>query len=341
MKKVLLTGAAGFIGGYTAREFASRGWHVFALEHKTPFAKFDARPGALSVLRGDASDESSLRAAVNAAAAGTPLAAIVHCAGRASDVGRRKEFRRTNYEPVKHFVRLTRDKAAGRLVFVSTTDVYGLRDFNRGTEDELPLEDNTGNPYPEYKIKAEELIRRELPPEKFSIIRPAAVWGAGDRTFAPRILGFLRMSPWIIHFGKWRGANRWPLAHVRNVAAALFLAAALPEAAGRAINVIDDEITSADEFYRILAGIYLPGKNFKSITLPFPAGKILGGAVTAVSNLLNLKHPFMDPSLYALYSANCGLDFDNTRLKGLFQAAGRRLFTREEGVRELRDLRGA
>jgi len=68
---------------------------------------------------------------------------------------------------------------------------------------------------------------------------------------------------------------------------------------------------------------------------------LLGGGITAVSNFLNLKHPFMDPSLYALYSANYNLDFDNTRLKGLFQAAGRRPFTREEGLRELAALRGA
>lgn len=341
MKKVLVTGAAGFIGNYTAREFASRGWHVFALTHLSPFPVFEPGPGAVTVLTGDASDEASINAAVSAAAAGTGLDAIVHCAGRASDVGRREEFRRANFEPVRHLARLTRDTGAGRLVFVSTTDVYGMRDFSRGTEEGLPLGDNLGNPYPEYKIAAENWIRQNLPPGKFSIIRPAAVWGAGDRTFAPRILSFLRMVPWIIHFGKWRGANRWPLAHVRNVAASLFLAASLPSAAGQAINVIDDEVTSADEFYRILAGLYLPGKKFKSVILPFWPAKILGGGITAVSNLLNLKHPFMDPSLYALYAVSCDLDFDNTRLKALFRAAGRRLLTREEGIRELAALTGS
>lgn len=336
MKKVFLTGAAGFIGSYAAREFRSRGWHVFALEHRAPVNKPEAgQPGALTVLRGDASDEASLRAAVNEAAAGTGLDAIVHCAGRASDIGRREEFRRANFEPVRELVKLTRETGTGRFVFVSTTDVYGMRDFNGEAEDDLPLMDNIGNPYPEYKIAAEKLLREELPPEKYSIIRPAAVWGEGDKTFAPRILSFLRMTPWIIHFGKWRGANRWPLAHVRNVAASIFLAATQPGAAGKAINVLDGEVTSADEFYRILAGVYLPGRKFRSVALPFPAGKALGSVVTAVSNLLNLKHPFMDPSLYALYAANCNLDLDNARMKALFQAAGRRLVTRVEGVAEL------
>ena len=122
MKKVFLTGAAGFIGSYAARQFRSQGWHVFALEHRAPVNKPEAgQPGALTVLRGDASDEASLRAAVREAAGGAGLDAIVHCAGRASDVGRREEFRKANFEPVRHLARLTRETGAGRFVFVSTT----------------------------------------------------------------------------------------------------------------------------------------------------------------------------------------------------------------------------
>jgi len=224
------------------------------------------------------------------------------------------------------------------VVFVSSTDVYGLRDFSGEAEDALPLQDNLGNPYPEFKIAAERLLREELPPEKYCIIRPAAVWGHGDKTFAPRILDFLKLTPWIIHFGRWRGANRWPLAHVRNVAAAVLLGAEAAAAAGLAVNVIDSERTSADEFYRLLASVYLPERSFKSVTLPFAAGRALGTGITAVSNLLNLDRPFMDPSLYALYAANCSLDFDNTRLKDLFAGAGRALVTRAEGIDELRRL---
>lgn len=338
MKKVLVTGAAGFIGGWCAREFAARGWHVCALEHRSKVAPFGAAPGRLEVLSGDASDAASLAAVFEKAG---PFDAVAHCAGRASDVGRREAFRRANFEPVRHLAALARSGAIGRLVFVSSTDVYGLRDFSGEAEDDLPFDDNLGNPYPFYKIEAEKLLRRELPPEKYSIVRPAAVWGVGDRTFAPRIINFLKLTPWMIHFGRWRGTNRWPLAHVRNVAAAVYLCAAGARAAGAAVNVVDDERTTADEFYRLLASVYLPGRAFKSVTLPFAAGRLLGSAVSAVSDGLNLDRPFMDPSLYALYAANRSLDFGNARLKALLAAAGRRLVTREEGVTELRAARGA
>lgn len=335
MKKVLVTGAAGFIGSYCTREFAARGWHVCALQHRARVTPFDAAPGRLDVLDGDVSDEASLTAVFKTSG---PFDAVVHCAGRASDVGRRAEFRRANFEPVRHLARLARSGAIGRIIFISTTDVYGLRDFAAAADEDTQLDDNLNNPYPFYKIEAEKLLRHELTPERYSIVRPAAVWGIGDHTFAPRILGFLRMTPWIIHFGKLRGNNRWPLAHVRNVAAAAGLCATEPTAAGLAVNVIDSERTTADEFYRLLASVYLPGRSFASVSLPFVAGQTLGTAITALSNLLNLDHPFMDPSLYALYAANCNLDFDNARLKSLLAAAGRRLVTRDEGLAELRSV---
>jgi nucleoside-diphosphate-sugar epimerase len=339
MPYVFLTGAAGFIGGYIARQFADEGWHVLALVHRGSSPELDrlAAGGRATLLRGDAADAAAVQAALSTALAarGATLDAIVHCAGRASDVGWPCEFRRVNFDSVKGLVALAQAWRVPRFVFVSTTDVYGLHDFHGEAEDDLPLAAHPRNPYPEFKIRAEAFIRAELPPERFSIIRPAQVWGVGDRTLTSRIVGFLRSSPWIVHFGPWRGRNRWPLAHVRNVALTAFLAATRPEAAGLAINVADDEQTSVDDFYRIVARIYLPQRQFKTVTLPFWLGQAMGAAVTAISNLLNLRQPFTDPSYYALYAVSRNLDFSNRRMHALFAAAGHAPFTREAGIREL------
>jgi nucleoside-diphosphate-sugar epimerase len=307
MKTVFLTGAAGFIGGHTAREFAARGFRVLALVHRTGSATLDelAGRGRARIVRGDAADFDGLHAAL----AGERLAAIVHAAGRASDVGRPVRFRRANLDSTVAMVRLTKALGVPRFVFVSTTDVYGLRDFAGETEDELPLRANVHHPYPETKIAAERHIRRHLPRKRYAIVRPATVWGPGDPTFAPRIVSFLRRSPVMIHFGRWRGRNRWPLAHVSTVARALVSAATDPAAAGRARNVLDPERTTADEFYRRVAAEHLPGKRYRSITLPFWLGEALGLGVSFVSDLLDLDHPFMDPTRYGLHLANRNLDF--------------------------------
>jgi nucleoside-diphosphate-sugar epimerase len=339
MKHVFITGAAGFIGGYVANRFVDEGRHVLALVHRTGSPNLDrlARDGRVTLIHGDATDAAGIRRQLDARLAGSNarLDAIVHCAGRASDVGRRREFRHANLESVSSLAALAAAMDVRRFVFVSTTDVYGLGDFNGESEDELPLRAHPRNPYPEFKIAAEAVVRNALPAARHAIVRPAQVWGVGDRTLTPRIVEFLRASPAIVHFGRWRGRNRWPLAHVKNVAETIFLAAERDEAAGQAINVVDDERTTMDEFYRLLAAVYLPHKTFRTINCPFILGQGMGLILSGLSNLMNLDRPLMDPSFYALYAVSRNLDFSNARMRRLMAAAGRVPFTRAAGLQQL------
>ena len=340
-RTVLVTGAAGFIGAHTAEAFAADGWRVFGLVHRRESPRFNAlaAAGRAEVVRGDVSDESQVRALLAQCGerAGRPPDAIVHCAGRASDTGRRSAFRRANFDPVRFLGAAVNDGLGGRLVFVSTTDVYGVLDHRSADEDHTPLRAVPRNPYPEFKIEAEHWMRARMPAERWSIVRPAAVWGPDDPTLTRRIAEFLRRSPWIVHFGPWRGRNRWPLAHVRNVAQAIVLAASLDEARGRAVNVLDRERTTIDEFYRMLGSAFLPGRTWRTVCLPFWTGWIAGAAVTAVSNLLNTARPVGDPTFYAVHSVSRDLDFSNARWLAWMRAAGRTPVTREEGLAELGD----
>ena len=320
-REVLITGASGFIGFETVRLFIERGWFVRAWTHRS--CRFELseyeQQGKLDILSGDLADATALTRAF----AGKPLPeAVVHCAGFASDIGPERHFQRANFESVKVLADWVAQTKINRLVFVSTTDVYGLRDFSGETEDELSFDQSPWNFYPRYKILAEEMLRERLPQEQWSIIRPAAVWGSGDRTLTPRFRDFLSWSPWILHFGCWRGQNRWPLAHVRNVALSCFLAATRAEASGCAIQVVDSRQLSIDAFYRAVGATHFPTRHYRSMTLPLWFGKLLGWSVSAISNMLNLEHAFMDPSLYAMYSVSCHLDFSNRRMLELFAKAG-------------------
>jgi len=343
MKHVFITGAAGFIGIHTVHVFIKKGWHVTALVHRRISKEFEqfAKSQALTIMKGDVTDIPALRSMLGAEVEGRGIMfdAVVHCAGRASDVGWRSGFRRTNFESVKGLVQIVKELNVGRFVFISTTDVYGLYDFNGESEDKLPLKSHPANPYPEFKIAAEKIIMAELPASQFCIVRPAQVWGVGDLTLTSRIVDFLKWSPWIIHFGKWHGLNRWPLAHVDNVAMAIFLATTHPDAAGLTINVIDDEKTTMEEFYRILAHLYLPDRRLRTVTIPFWIGQCAGAVVSAVSNLLNLRQPFLDPSFYALYAVSHNLDFSNKRMKELFAKAGYSIVSREDGVLQIKQSR--
>jgi nucleoside-diphosphate-sugar epimerase len=334
---VFITGAAGFIGGHTVREFLAQGWHVLALIHRRTSDELKelAKTGCVTLVHGDVTDRETIASALR----GRRLDAIVHCAGRASDVGRKRAFSAVNIESVKNLTALARELSVPRFVFVSSTDVYGLRDFHGEDEGDLSPADRPCNPYPWSKIEAEKWIMEDLPPDRWAIVRPAAVWGANDPTMTRRVIDFLGNTPRLVFFGKWHGRNRWPLAHVRNTAAAIFVATTMPQAAGCPFNVLDNEWTSVDEFFRIVGAVYYPDKTFKSVTLPCWLMRLPAALITLISNMLALDVPFMDPSSYALKTVSSNLDFSNQCMRALFRAAGRDVVTRAEGISEMRDGR--
>ena len=318
--QIMVTGAGGFIGGHIVRKCVSEGCFVQALAHRNIPAWLEelARKGQVKLYQADLRDYGRLSAIFEDLPS---LDSIIHCAAKASDIGREKDFKAVNFDAVKHLARLAQMNEAKRFVFISTTDVYGLRDFSGQTEAELSYDARPHNPYPKYKIMAEKWIQAELPKEIYSIIRPAAVWGEDDPTLTARIRDFLAWSPFIVHFGPWRGRNRWPLARVESVALAAYLASFQPQAQGRAIQVLDQRHTSIDDFYRQVALRYFPDKKYRTVCLPMWCGILLGTVSTGLSNIFNTQKPVWDPTLYALYSVSRNLDFSSAGFEELKNSA--------------------
>ncbi|MFB3890877.1 MAG: NAD-dependent epimerase/dehydratase family protein [Phycisphaerae bacterium] len=317
-KRVLVTGAAGFIGNACAREFLSRGWGVAALVHRR---EPEGLEGA-ALVRGTLSDQEALGSLL---AAKGPFDAVVNCAGIASDVARRSRVMEANYLAAMNLAQALERRPVGRLVHISTTDVYGLRDFTDADES-TPLDGRTRQPYPRSKVLAEKAIAAALPAGRYVLLRPGVVCGPGDKSILPRVLAFLRHSPWVVHFGRWRGQNRWPLAHVRNVATAAVLAATCDGAAGQAYNVVDPAFTTVEAYCRRVLQSFLPDKaRMKSISIPVWAMWPYSLASSGLSRALGRDNPLFEPSLYALRSISSNLDFSSRKLQALFAAHGERM----------------
>lgn len=299
MKKVLVTGAAGFIGQNVVKAYIEHGWFVYALVHKNISQKLTSLKN-VEIIRGDITEASSiLLPAVDV---------VAHVAGIASDIGKDEDFRRVNFESIKYLSQI----AGKKFVYVSTSDVYGIMDFINADEN-TPLKEYPQNPYPKYKIMSEDWLRENC--RRYVIIRPAAVFGEGDKTLEKRVVDFLKTSPYIVHFGKWKGKNRWPLANVKNVANTIVAVSEFDDFNNQAITIIDSKKTTIDEYYREIAARYFPDKKFKNLYLPLWVGKFLGIISTTLSNLFNLRQPLFDPTFYAVHHVSSNLDFSSAKME--------------------------
>ena len=322
METVLVTGAGGYIGSNAAEYFAHAGYRVVGTVHRNVTERF-ARLGVKTVKADFTGAESVPRLFDD------KPDYVVHIAARASDVGRDKWFREANYEAVKRLASAAMTRGVKRFVYLSTSDVYGLHDFHGEGEDDLKFDESAANPYPKYKILAEKWLAANLPRERFSCVRPCVVYGRGDTSITPRTVAYLRNSPLIFHFGKWRGQNRWPLAHVENVCRTLHAAMILPEAGGKGVTVLDSKRTTLSEYYHEIAQEFLRGKRLRECTIPMCAIRPIAWLSTCLSR--NRDKPLFDPTLYALDTVAHNLDFSNRRMLDWLAAAGLVEYVRSEG----------
>lgn len=326
-KTVLITGAGGFIGSNIVNEFLNNGFKIYAIIHNYVPEKFKNNK-QIELIKCDVTDAEEVSSVFKKLQQKPKI--IVHAAGLASDVGADKLFRKLNFESVKIMAQLP----CKRFIYISSTDVYGIKDFNGESEEELTLLEYPKNPYPKYKIKSEMWLRENISPEKYIIIRPAAVWGNGDKTLEKRFVAFLKVSPFIVHFGDWQGKNRWPLANVKTLAKVVFYSCLTDKYTGQAINIIDTKKTTIDEYYRELGAKYFPDKKFKTIILPMWIGKTIGVISTVLSRILKTKYPIFDPSYYALHHVSSNLNFDNRKMKSVMRIKDLNLLLQESEVTE-------
>ena len=297
-KTVLVTGAGGFIGLNTVKEYVNAGWQVYALVHKNIPEEL-RNMANVEIIQGDVTSESFVNSL------NLNVDVVAHIAGLASDIGKDEVFRKINFEPIKYLSKVPKNK----IVYVSSSDVYGIKDFKNAGEG-TPLCEYPKNPYPHYKIMSENWLTENC--KNYVIIRPAAVWGEGDKTLENRFIDFLKTSPFIVHFGKWKGTNRWPLANVENVAKTIVAVSEMDDYDNQAVTIIDPEKTTIDEYYRNLAKKYFPNKTFKSITLPMWIGKVIGFISSTLGNI-SKKWAF-DPTYYAVHHVSSNMDFSSDKM---------------------------
>lgn len=264
--RILVTGAAGFIGPALIRSLVRAGFRNLRalIRPSSDTARFDIIANShreranIQLIRGNLlSLEDCLSATEEAAV-------ILHLAAGTGSKSFPDAFLNSVVTTRNLLEASLKNGCLRRFVSLSSFAVYA--NTNGGVLNESsPLQENIalrGEAYAFAKAKQDELVaaygkRHGVP---YVIVRPGSVFGPGKSAITGRVgidtFGFY------IHLG---GSNRLPLTYVDNCADAILLAGVKKGVDGEIFNVVDDDLPSSREFLRLYKRKV---RNFKSIYCP-------------------------------------------------------------------------
>jgi nucleoside-diphosphate-sugar epimerase len=239
-----VTGGTGFLGSHLVRLLRERGMAVRVLLR--PGTPPSVLPPDVEYRVGDIRDAGAVREAFAGATT------VFHLAGLVAPFAPRHRHLEVNVGGTETVLEACLAAHVERLVYVSSTVVYGIECDHRGLTEDAARAAVFVAPYEESKVKAEELVVRRMHETGLPtvILRPGMGWGPGERVVLPVLLRNLRSR---LFFMVGNGRNTLDLSQARNIAHALWLAASRPEAVGRIYNVTDGFGVTCREFLGALA----------------------------------------------------------------------------------------
>jgi len=217
-----ISGGAGFLGLHLARRLLADGRRVRTLD-VVPLDDAGLEE-SVDELRGDIRDSDRVRALVEGADV------VVHAAAALPIQASRDSIRSVNVGGTELVLRAARDAGVRRVVFISSTAVYGVPEKHPIEEDD-PLV-GVGW-YGESKIDAEGLCR--VAAVETTIIRPKTFIGPERLGVFEILFDWIREGRRIYTLGK--GENRYQLLAVEDLVDAIARAGDEPKAARETFNI--------------------------------------------------------------------------------------------------------
>lgn len=240
--KILVTGTSGFVGGAVGRYLRLRGHHVTGLSRRPP--------------RTEATDQAFAHDLARPPPELGPFDAVIHAAALSAPWGRPAAFEAANINGTRHALAIAA-RSGARFFLISSSSVLYAPGDQQGLAEEPAPDTPPVNDYARTKRAAEALTAAY--PGDWAILRPRAVYGAGDTVLFPRIAraARLRLLPRFRQSVLAQGDLVSIDTLVRQVARAV-------EGGAQGIfHLIDPEPVQIETFVTgVLAGLGLPGPAF-------------------------------------------------------------------------------
>lgn len=260
-KRVLITGATGFIGGHLVEQAKSAGFEVYiALRRESNRAKAEAL-GAKIVLLDYADEVQMAQAIAEHTAEGEPAwHYVIHNAG-ITKAKHPAEFAEVNAKHTRRLCRALRSSACPpeRFVLMSSLSSYGIPEGDapiRASDSQRP---NTA--YGKSKMLAEQYVEQSGLP--FTILLPTGVYGPGDEDY---LLAIKSISKGL-NMMSGLSAQVLTFVYGEDVARAALLLLSRSEAEGKRY-IISDGATYTDEEFGTLTQELLGQKHCLHLRAP-------------------------------------------------------------------------
>jgi nucleoside-diphosphate-sugar epimerase len=259
--KVVVTGAAGFLGRHLVDMLVERGDEVRAMVRPIEDTSHLRTLRGVEVVHGDLTDVESLKRAVQG------VQRVYNVAAKTGPWGPEDLYRSINVQGLADLVHAAMDANVQRIVHTSSITVYGHHLHGIITEDHpYQAEDN---PYSRTKIAGEKLLANLVKDAgaPVVIVRPAWIYGPRDTASFGRFVSRVESGKYFI-IGS--GTNVVPAVYVRDVAQGMLKAGDADEKAiGQTYTLADDRRVTQSEFMNTIADtLHVPRL---SLHVPFSA----------------------------------------------------------------------
>lgn len=303
-RKVLVTGASGFLGSRTVAALAKRGWGVHALVRNSSRTDHLELPG-VTLFRGDVAVAESLHPAF------AGIDSVIHAA--ADTRGDRDGGERSTVRGTRNILDLSSRYPVRKLVYISSCSVYGVADYPPGevVTEESPLErfPERRGAYSHAKFRAEQLVTGAMDGGSLSIacLRPGTIYGPGGEVYTP-MLGLSIGRKVFAVIGN--GAFVLPLVYVDNMVGAILAALDNPLCTNRIYNVVDPEHVTKKAYMEGLVQKLHPGS--RTVYIPYSFLKALVFLQEKASRAIG-REPAL--SLYRLNSSQNPVLYDAAKIR--------------------------